>query len=223
MHCLYNCLFQQEKRDGFVYRWCNEARDQLCCEFCNARLIYPQQVPVDARQRAAELFCDQLSTRHASHCPWKSARCNKDLLAFNPANNEATSSSTAMQSSFQSRLSKLERMEQLPDMSKSAVHALTRQASAAACMDLDMSGSSSSEGAQWAADSLRQVLALPAPGDASALPAMNLDTPGPAFNPDVPIVLPSKMTMAQKARLLALLGWEAEELPAGAGRRTLSC
>eukprot|EP00798_Chlamydomonas_sp_ICE-L_P007607 gene7607-761_t len=65
--------------------WSNTARDTLECEFCSATLIYPpSSIPYEHRRHVATLFAEQLVTKHASHCPWKSTRCDDECLSFKP-------------------------------------------------------------------------------------------------------------------------------------------
>ena len=48
----------------------------LSCVFCNVKLLYPRNVPVDHRERTAALFSGQLVSRHLAHCPWsKVSQC----------------------------------------------------------------------------------------------------------------------------------------------------
>ncbi len=228
-------------------RWVNEARDTLSCEVCGARLLFPQNTPHEVRARAAELFADQLSQRHDSTCPWRHTRCDDSVLAFDPrlltpptSNNTSTSAAgtaaqpmdvdaaathAALSQSYHDRLSKLEKVDLLPDVYPRALQQLAAQADSPALLHPAAAAAAAASAAAsqpprpkgWGSEQLRKVLALPAPappgfgggstpGGAGAIP--------PGFDPSTPIVLPAKLSGGQKARLLALLGWDAEALPA---------
>lgn len=154
--------------------WINEARDTLCCEFCSVKLIYPSTVPVDHRQRAAELFSEQLVSKHASHCPWRSTKCDESVLAFTAG--EGGSSSLVSQ--YQSRVESLSSVEMLPELYPKTVQQL------------------SSLGGENFAQTVASSLTMQ------------------STTPSCTTTLPPKLHLGQRARFLALLGWEADLLTA---------
>ena len=88
--------------------WINESRDSLCCEFCHNKLIWPQKVAFETRDKAAELFLRSLSGAHGAHCPWRSKQCEDVVLAFRPTPD--------MQQQFQRRQDSLMGIDMLPDV-----------------------------------------------------------------------------------------------------------
>ncbi len=117
---------------------------------------------------------------------------------------------------FNARIAKLSNVDRLPDVYPRALDTLAdHAASSVMCVDPKDPHKSQDRGPNL----LRQALALPAPPAAAAAEAPEVEmadaAPTPARGARAPPVLPSNLTKAQKARLLALLGWDAEELPAG--------
>ncbi|KAJ9533272.1 hypothetical protein QJQ45_018390 [Haematococcus lacustris] len=202
------------------FRWLNEFRDQLCCEFCSVRLRYPQHPPAsttahDARQRASVMFAEQLVSKHDAGCPWRSTCCDDGVLACSNGTTDLTPG--ALQSGFATRTAQLLRVDRLPDL-----HPRTAAALVSTAASLFRPASSTGPGpdplaqqdaADTAAAALRRALGVRLP--ASSSKTAGVGEAGGDKGADlaaVPAVLPAAPTHSQKAKLLALLGWECQEL-----------
>ncbi|KAL6766571.1 hypothetical protein ACKKBG_A36570 [Auxenochlorella protothecoides x Auxenochlorella symbiontica] len=66
--------------------WENTGVDTLACEFCGARLVCPIPDGAEAEDVAAlaSRYSEQLVSKHAASCPWRSAACPVSLLRFPP-------------------------------------------------------------------------------------------------------------------------------------------
>ncbi|KAJ9533613.1 hypothetical protein QJQ45_026676, partial [Haematococcus lacustris] len=203
------------------FRWLNESRDQLCCEVCSVRLRYPQHPPAsttayDARQRASVMFAEQLVSKHDAGCPWRSTCCDDGVLACSNGTTDLTPG--ALQSGFAARTAQLLRVDRLPDL-----HPRTAAALVSTAASLFRPASSTGPGpnplaqqdaADTAAAALRRALGVRLPGSSSSKTAGAGEAGGDQGGDlaAVPPVLPAAPTHSQKAKLLALLGWECQEL-----------
>ncbi|KAL6746645.1 C3HC zinc finger-like-domain-containing protein [Haematococcus lacustris] len=201
--------------------WLNESRDQLCCEFCSVRLRYPQHPPAsttahDARQRASAMFAEQLVSKHDAGCPWRSTCCDDGVLACSNGTTDLTPG--ALQSGFAARTAQLLRVDRLPNL-----HPRTAAALVSTAASLFRPTSSTGPGpdplaqqdaADTAAAALRRALGVRLPGSSSSKTAGAGEAGGDQGGDlaAVPPVLPAAPTHSQKAKLLALLGWECQEL-----------
>ncbi|KAG2495858.1 hypothetical protein HYH03_006096 [Edaphochlamys debaryana] len=211
--------------------WVNDGCDTLTCEHCGAKLVYPPQVPYDQRQAAADMFHPALTTKHTNTCPWRQTACEQSLLQYVPQH-----TNDEMCQLFDHLQSKLLKIDVLPDLDAIAIQTIRdaagpfgpyddlvmggHGASAATAIvphrgtlpprptqvrirELDDAGNMiGGSGASFSSDAMDTSAAG---GGASAPPGG--DVVGETY-----LVQPSKLTPQQKARLLALLGWDLDVL-----------
>ncbi|GIL89590.1 hypothetical protein Vretimale_1847 [Volvox reticuliferus] len=196
--------------------WINDAKDSLSCEHCSAKLIYPPNISYEQQQAAADLFSPNLASKHNFTCPWRSTACNTSLLAYIPPNN-----SEELCQMFQTLQGKLLKVDVLPDLDLIAIRALRDVAAPYGSYDdLVMGpggGALTPVHKRTPAVRIKDVTdgpygvpasSEPSFSDAVSMPAAaGCDNDTPTF-----ILQPSKMTPQQKARLLALLGWDLDVL-----------
>ncbi|GIL42338.1 hypothetical protein Vafri_348 [Volvox africanus] len=193
--------------------WINYAKDSLSCEHCNAKLIYPPNISYEQQQAAADLFSPNLASKHNFTCPWRSTACNTSLLAYIPPNN-----SEELCQMFQTLQGKLLKVDVLPELDLIAIRALRNAAAPYGCYDeLVMGpGGGALTPVHKRTVRIKDVTDEPYGVHASSAPSFS-DIGSPsngAAADDTPTFLlqPSKMTPQQKARLLALLGWDLDVL-----------
>lgn len=179
--------------------WTNQARDQLCCEFCSAKLLYPQNVAYDQKQAAADLFAPLLTKQHTGTCPWRSASCNESLLAYTPA------PSAELTQAFSNLQGKLLKVDMLPELDLMTITQL--RAFNSSSFDEHVLGGK-------LPTSLASSSTSGNNGSSTGATAAAPTTIGAPSNSSSRVILqPSKLTLAQKASLLALLGWDVDVLP----------
>ncbi|KXZ42113.1 hypothetical protein GPECTOR_202g375 [Gonium pectorale] len=190
--------------------WTNTGIDTLRCEYCNATLIYPPNVAFNQREEAADKFSPCLVSKHANGCPWRQTACDQSLLAYAP-----NSSNDELCSLFSSLQDKLLKVDVLPDLDAIAIRAVRDAAMPYGPYDDLVLGDAGAIVPARRPPSVRILDDGGADGggaSASAAGGGAADDPaaGATF-----IVQPSKLTPAQKARLLALLGWDIDVLEPG--------
>ncbi|GLI70593.1 hypothetical protein VaNZ11_015523 [Volvox africanus] len=195
--------------------WINNSKDSLSCEHCNAKLIYPPNISYQQQQAAADLFSPNLATKHNFTCPWRSTACNTSLLAYIPPNN-----SEELCQMFQTLQGKLLKVDVLPEVDLIAIQALRNAAVPYGSYDeLVMGpggGALTPVHKSTPAVRIKDVTDEPYGVQDSSAPLLSdigLPLNGAAVD-DTPTFLlqPSKMTPLQKARLLALMGWDLDVL-----------
>lgn len=201
--------------------WRNVAPDRVSCEFCGAKVacMLPQGTGESARA-AARRFAQLLTDNHAEFCPWRSRPSPRTLLSFAPM------PASQIVADFDRRDAALQRLDRLPDLSAGTLRQLLLQAAvllpaappsageaaaaaAAASSSIGVSLTSQAEAAEAA-------LALLLGVTHQQLAALKAQQQGPAASGGgsggCTLVLP----FSGAAHLLALLGWEAKELPRSA-------
>ncbi|GLC35187.1 hypothetical protein PLESTB_000563900 [Pleodorina starrii] len=205
--------------------WINDANDSLRCEHCQAKLVYPPNVPYDQRQAAADLFSPSLTTKHTATCPWRQTQCNASLLAYIPS-----SSNDQLYDLFQALQGKLLKVDLLPDLDAIALQVVRDAAMPYGSYEEMVLGATPSAtgtrsgGAAAAAATTPIIRRTPGlrivdvtDADPAAEPPSGVEPSG-ALTPTggagalTYVLQPSKMTPQQKARLLALLGWDIDVL-----------
>ncbi|EFJ44091.1 hypothetical protein VOLCADRAFT_95721 [Volvox carteri f. nagariensis] len=207
--------------------WINDAVDSLCCEHCNAKLVYPPNVSYDQRQAAADLFSPSLTTKHNASCPWRQTQCNPSLLAYIP-----NTTNDELCQVFQTLQGKLLKVDVLPEIDAIAIQALRGAAAPYGSYDdlvmLGIDGGAVggtgtptprkrtvvritdvTEGSDGGAAAAAGMAAVGSPlfSDGEQFSAGGGAAASPTY-----ILQPSKMTPQQKARLLALMGWDIDVL-----------
>ncbi|GFR45274.1 hypothetical protein Agub_g6380, partial [Astrephomene gubernaculifera] len=206
--------------------WKNDGCDSLCCEYCDAKLIYPSQVPYDQRQAAADLFSPGLISKHSANCPWRKTQCEPSLLAYVPSSNN-----DELCQLYQSLQNKLLKVDVLPDLDMIAIQTIRDAAAPYGPYDelvlgLNGTGAIVVPGTTPVRHKppVVQITDMDedkeGAGPSSSAAAASAATEGtaaagvadPAAASTTIVVQPSKLTPQQKARLLALLGWDLEVL-----------
>jgi hypothetical protein len=176
--------------------WRNVGPDRLACEFCGAKVSCPIAPGGGAAAAAAAWrFAELLTSNHAELCPWRVRSTPPALLAFPPA------PAAALAAEFDRRAAGLRRLEAIPDLSAAAWSSLLSLAATAAGGGGEAAEGDAAEGEAAVATALgltpQQVAAAAAgPGAAAAAASLPFDA---------------------AARLLALFGWEIQDLKSSSG------
>ena len=98
--------------------WVNSGVDELKCESCAARLLYPKTSSWDPTETEgiARRFSSLLNESHKEFCPWKGASCPPTLAEY-PAMTPEES-----KEAFLRRLQALLELEQLPAVDPGTLH-----------------------------------------------------------------------------------------------------
>ncbi|PNG99904.1 hypothetical protein TSOC_014305, partial [Tetrabaena socialis] len=145
------------------------------------------------------MFSPSLTTKHGATCPWRQTACNPSLLAYVPS--AAPDNLCAL---FNSLATKLLRVDVLPDLDAIAIQTI-RDAAApfGPYEDLVLGG-----GGALTVRRPPSVQITEVDGDGGAAAAAGPSDAGITTL----IVQPNKLTPQQKAKLLALLGWDVDVL-----------
>lgn len=98
--------------------WINKGKDLLECEFCHAKLVFPDKAPKEFLDKVTQNFLNCLSSSHQAHCPWRKAHCTEEVLAMSLDDPSAT------RSDFADRLQKLLNLDIIPEISVKSVKAV---------------------------------------------------------------------------------------------------
>mmetsp|Transcript_34975 Transcript_34975/g.62883 ORF Transcript_34975/g.62883 Transcript_34975/m.62883 type:complete len:1112 (-) Transcript_34975:183-3518(-) len=188
--------------------WVNVSRDTLRCEQCESTLIYPcreQSDSADAEDdeeakdtKIAKAFKSQLSTGHSSGCPYRSVCCSRSMLHYVPNLTEAE-----LCRRFKKRESDLLTIDILPDIDLTCLADL-RMGGYSEALEYFILGKASTSSSRLSATSTDTNIFTSLHGNKNTSTPIRLGVSG-GDQGSAPF---SKLTVAQKARLLALLGWD---------------
>lgn len=169
--------------------WRNTGPDLLACDFCSSQLCcrLPSAPQLDSMKAAVAKYVQLLVEAHEETCPWRQRACDASLLA-QPADAPAQ-----MQSVYSHSLQQLQQLDALPAIGGAALAQLAAAAMAAGVLE-----------------QLAQVLCIEqhALEVAAAATSAAPGSPGAVADANAPAALSS----GQRARLLALCGWQPQAL-----------
>jgi hypothetical protein len=191
--------------------WVNCANDLLKCECCGAKLhmTIPPNLPSNIKQASVDKHLQRLASAHLADCPWHRLSCEPCLLDFPQA------PLPDLLAGYARRAEAIEQLDALPKLSTTAVDKVLQQLPAVSTM-LDAQPAALAAGQIPAQLAQQQQAAAtpsgaPAAGTSAAGRSPAARAAGAGASPDA-AASNAGLSRQQACRLLALLGWQLQEL-----------